>query len=217
MTSSRHEREREFRRDFIAETAEALFLSKGFDGTTMDQLAAAAELSKSTLYACFQSKDELLFFMHLKDARVGYRQLQQGIASGGTGHAQLESYGEALFRFYQQYPVKLLLRSYLDFRGVDLARVAPALQEEDARHNEAEIELLKGILQRGIEDGTLDPSLDIDRTMVQLIYTLHPIAKQTLFPTHKSGKFSGTSCYDEYLRLFLRAVAGPRADREAGK
>jgi AcrR family transcriptional regulator len=217
VTNGRQEKERAFRRNFIAETAESLFLKKGFDGTTMDQLAAAAELSKSTLYDCFQSKDELLFFMHLQDARIGYRCLREGVSSGGTGYAQLKSYGEAFFRYYRQHPAKLLLRSHLDFRGVDLARVAPALQDENARHKEAEIDLLKGILLLGIEDGSLDPGLDLYPTMVQLIYTLHPIAKQTLFPTHGLGKFPGTSCYDSYLKLLLRAVAGPHADQEEEK
>jgi AcrR family transcriptional regulator len=214
VPNRRQEKERAFRRECIAETAESLFFSKGFDGTTMDEVAAAAELSKSTLYGSFQSKDELLFFMHLRDARIGYEILQRGVASGGTGLAQLKAYGEAFFRYYEEYPAKLLLRNFLDFRAVDLTRVAPELQEENTRHREAEISLLKGIFLAGIADGSLDPDLDVDLTMIQFIYALHPIAKQTLFPTHGLGEFPGSSCYDNYLRLFLRAVSGTLTSQE---
>lgn len=47
------------RRDALIETAERLFLSKGYHAATMDDVAAAAGMSKRTLYQLVQSKEEL--------------------------------------------------------------------------------------------------------------------------------------------------------------
>lgn len=56
---SRKEREIEFHRRFILERAVQLFAKHGFDGTTMDMVAEAAEVSKGTLYNYFSNKQEL--------------------------------------------------------------------------------------------------------------------------------------------------------------
>ncbi len=212
MANRRLESERAFRRQYVAGVADRLFADKGIERTTMDEVAAAAELSKSTLYAYFGSKDELLFFMHTRDAQVGYEFLREGVGSGGTGLEQLRRYGQAFLRYYTEHPSKLLLRSYLDFRAVQVERVRPALREEYTQHRDAEIALLAGVIERGVADGSLAKDLDVPLTMAQLVYTLHPIAKQVLFPTHKLGPFEGSAFYDSYLEIFLRGVAGTAAD-----
>src|SRR5579859_5012988 len=43
----------------IREAAAALFLEKGYQGTSMDDVAAAAQISKQTIYTHFASKEEL--------------------------------------------------------------------------------------------------------------------------------------------------------------
>jgi AcrR family transcriptional regulator len=55
----RRERERRQRRLCIVEAAESIFSERGFEGTTMQQIADRAELSKATLYLYFKSKEEL--------------------------------------------------------------------------------------------------------------------------------------------------------------
>jgi AcrR family transcriptional regulator len=54
--SSRKEREKERRRSQILEAAEVVFRRKGYQATTMDQVAEEAEFSKGTLYLYFGSK-----------------------------------------------------------------------------------------------------------------------------------------------------------------
>ncbi len=43
----------------IREAAAALFLEKGYQGTSMDDVAAAAKISKQTIYTHFANKEEL--------------------------------------------------------------------------------------------------------------------------------------------------------------
>jgi AcrR family transcriptional regulator len=49
----------EFRRGEILDAATRVFGAKGFDGTRVDDIAAEAGLAKATVYAYFNSKDEI--------------------------------------------------------------------------------------------------------------------------------------------------------------
>lgn len=46
-------------RTFIIEKAKAVFEAKGYSGTTIEDIAAAAEVSKPTLYNYFSGKDDI--------------------------------------------------------------------------------------------------------------------------------------------------------------
>lgn len=48
------------RKHEIIETAKALFVEQGVDGTSMEQIAKSMQLTKASLYYYFKSKDELL-------------------------------------------------------------------------------------------------------------------------------------------------------------
>ena len=52
----------------IREAAERLFLEKGYQGTSMDEVAAAAQVSKQTIYTHFASKEELFAALVLANA-----------------------------------------------------------------------------------------------------------------------------------------------------
>lgn len=55
----RKERETEFRRKTIVEAAREVFSEKGYNGTTIDNVAAKSEFAKATLYKFFKNKEEL--------------------------------------------------------------------------------------------------------------------------------------------------------------
>jgi AcrR family transcriptional regulator len=60
-TSERREQERKSREKSIIDTAERLFLEKGFESSPMEEIAHAAGFTKRTVYQYFLSKEELLF------------------------------------------------------------------------------------------------------------------------------------------------------------
>jgi AcrR family transcriptional regulator len=76
-TAERREREKQKRREHILKTARKLFWKKGFPGSTMPDIAKAAELAPGTLYLYFPSKEaiyiELLAegFGQLRDRLIG--------------------------------------------------------------------------------------------------------------------------------------------------
>jgi AcrR family transcriptional regulator len=58
-TAERRLREKKQRVEDILDAAEQVFFSKGFDSSTMDDVADEAEFSKGALYNYFKSKNEL--------------------------------------------------------------------------------------------------------------------------------------------------------------
>ncbi|MBE2280525.1 MAG: TetR/AcrR family transcriptional regulator [Ignavibacteriaceae bacterium] len=58
---TRKERERAFRRQEIMNAAKPLFASKGFNQTTLEEIAESAEFGKGTLYNYFENKEEIYF------------------------------------------------------------------------------------------------------------------------------------------------------------
>jgi AcrR family transcriptional regulator len=61
----RKDREKNLRRQQIQESAKELFLLKGFNSTTMEDIAKRAELSPATIYLYFRNKDELYASLNL--------------------------------------------------------------------------------------------------------------------------------------------------------
>ena len=53
-------KEPEERRNELIDTAEALFIEKGYDNTTVEEIVKKAEVAKGTFYHYFKSKNEIL-------------------------------------------------------------------------------------------------------------------------------------------------------------
>ena len=83
----------------IREAAAALFLEKGYQGTSMDDVAAAAQISKQTIYTHFANKEELFADLVLGNAeRV--EEFVGTMAATVNGAADLEQGIRQLARRY---------------------------------------------------------------------------------------------------------------------
>jgi TetR/AcrR family transcriptional regulator len=70
MTQSRRDRERAAREADIIAAAEKLFYTKGFENTSMDEIAKYAEFTKKTIYQYFKSKEDLFYAVASKNVNV---------------------------------------------------------------------------------------------------------------------------------------------------
>lgn len=59
--AERKEKERLIKKNDIINAAEKVFIEKGFEYATMDDIAKEAEFTKKTLYSYFKSKEELYY------------------------------------------------------------------------------------------------------------------------------------------------------------
>lgn len=83
QTLSRKEREREFRRQEILTAAVELFAEKGFQHTTLDDIAEAAEFGKGTIYNYFQNKEDI-YLAILESIFTGFHEVVKSIAANTT-------------------------------------------------------------------------------------------------------------------------------------
>jgi TetR/AcrR family transcriptional repressor of mexJK operon len=93
----------------IREAAASLFLEKGYLGTSMDEVAAAAQISKQTIYTHFASKEELFadlvlgnaervegFVSSMSDTLRDSRDLETGIRDVARQYIRLVTRPEVL-------------------------------------------------------------------------------------------------------------------------
>lgn len=75
----RRERKRAQTLDLLADTAFALFQAQGYDSVTMEQIAAAADVAKGTLYNHFPVKEALLAHRFHREFAAGRIELRARI------------------------------------------------------------------------------------------------------------------------------------------
>jgi TetR/AcrR family transcriptional regulator of autoinduction and epiphytic fitness len=139
------------KREAIVQAATAEFRANGFDATSMDKVAATAEVSKRTLYNHFASKEELFAAILLQLFHRSHSQVD-------VVYSAAQPLRDQLLALISQ---KLALMASDDF--LDLARVAIAagihsperVQDIVARLGEKESSLL-GWIKAAHKDGRLE-------------------------------------------------------------
>jgi AcrR family transcriptional regulator len=85
----------------ISDTAIGLFLAQGYDATTVDEIAAAAGISRRGFFHYFASKDDILLDLQAGLGAMIAAELQ----AGGAETSPLTALRTALIRLASRYPV----------------------------------------------------------------------------------------------------------------
>jgi AcrR family transcriptional regulator len=106
QTQNRRERERGERHSSILNAARQVFFSQGIHNATMDDVAAAAEVSKGTLYLYFQSKETILATLLQEGLLLLTKNLETAFATDQALSAEdrLRRISRAYFDFFQTHP-----------------------------------------------------------------------------------------------------------------
>ncbi len=92
MSTGLRERKKLRTREQITEAAIALFADRGFEGTTVDDIAAAADVSRRTFFRYFARKEDVI--LHWKQETA--RELHDALAARPPGESPLEAVEGAL-------------------------------------------------------------------------------------------------------------------------
>lgn len=114
----RKEREKLFRRQEILTAAAQLFSDKGFNNTTLEDIAARAEFGIGTIYNYFQSKEEIFrsIIQSIFDANLEI--VMRTDQSTDSLIAFLRAYTKSLFEyFFNNREALLLMVSYYTSAG----------------------------------------------------------------------------------------------------
>ncbi len=158
----RRERKKRETRRRIVETATRLFSERGFDAPTVDEIAAAADVAKGTIYNYFDSKEAILFeFLYEVEQRV---QAELGRLAQAPGPLSA-IVGEWLrYQFELKAPYLALVRVSLSQLVLRLA----AFQEHAARMQQVVDPPLDALLSALQRRGLVPAGSDLVRVREEL-------------------------------------------------
>jgi AcrR family transcriptional regulator len=160
------------RRESIIEAAWKLFEQNGFEQTTVERIAALAELGKGTIYSYFKSKEEIFIAILEKKLDLLEEKMREAVANPGSAVDSLYSLYDAFIEYHRDR------KGFIDtlFVQIDdqilyrLGGVVGGLKSKAA----AWMEIVGKTIQWGIERGEFGP-VDVERisqTIVGMILGL---------------------------------------------
>lgn len=149
--AERKEREKQQRREEIMQAAEEVFFSKGFEKSTMDDVAEKAELSKGTLYLYFKSKEDL----HMAVARKAIHLLRDYTSKAtedeGTALEKLGQMGRACIEFSRSHPDHM--KAIMTLEEVEPLSISLSTSDvQNMIYNESTVGAVIQIVEQGVRE-----------------------------------------------------------------
>ena len=158
----RKSREREMRRQQIMVAAKRVFTQKGYEKSTMEDIAREAELSPGTLYLYFKSKDELYASLCLRVLRFINVKVDHVISGAAGYEAKQQGLLNAMKEVYAFDP--LILNNMFHLQSSDTLRtLSPDLLDEINALSRKALQAMANMFKQGIQDGKV-----IDRNPLAL-------------------------------------------------
>ncbi len=140
--------EQEKRRHEIFHQVVNVFLKKGFQETSMREIAEAAGLGKSTLYDYFKTKDEILLYYfedQLNDLTEAVQQIAKQNETAEQRLRQITLMHMELLQANKNLFMKL---------SMEAQRLKPESQKELQKRRHAYQDLFRALIDEGIREGT---------------------------------------------------------------
>ncbi len=129
LNASRRERKRHETRRRIVETASRLFAERGFDYVTIEQIAAAADVGKGTIYNYFATKEAVLFEFLIDIEERVQRHLGKFAEAPGPLESILEDWIRYQFRMKRPHlPLVRVFLAQLLLHAADLEEYTARIQ-----------------------------------------------------------------------------------------
>jgi AcrR family transcriptional regulator len=205
--AERKEREKQQRREEIIQAAEQVFFSKGFDRSTMDDVAEKAELSKGTLYLYFISKEDLHMAVARKAIRL-LREFTQKAAEGeGSVLEKLGRMGRACIDFSRTHPDRMkAIMTLEEFEPMALSASTSDVQEMIFKESTV------GSVIELVEQGVHEKVIRSDIPALLVAHTLWMTVLSVIrFVTMKSGllevlELSQDQLLESHFELVLNGI-----------
>jgi len=181
------------RRHEIFHQVVGIFLKKGFQETSMREIAEVAGLGKSTLYDYFKTKDDILLYF-FEDQLNDLTEAAQEIAVQNiSADERLRQVMKAHLEFLQANK-SLFMKLTLEAQRLKLESQK---QIQNKRH--AYQDLIRGLIEEGIREGTFR-KVDSLLAARMLINTMAPV----VFTSRPTG--SAQEMMEETMDIFLKGL-----------
>jgi AcrR family transcriptional regulator len=154
-TEERREREKAARQEAIMASAKELFFTKGFNATTMDEIALRAELSKGALYLYFPSKEDLYVTVLNEGLKILFDRIEAVFQLDLPPDQVIRRLGEVRYRYYLDYRDYYRIFFFREHRAVDVTRqlLSHDLIRENLEKGMRSFQRFIAVIQQGIDQG----------------------------------------------------------------
>ncbi|MGA2496536.1 MAG: TetR/AcrR family transcriptional regulator [Tepidisphaeraceae bacterium] len=151
---SRKDRERERHRSEILDAAERVFVSKGYEATTVGAVAKEAEFAVGTLYLFFKSKEELYGCVIQRIAEDFIEQFETRVLTRENAEEALAALIELRLTHFDNH--QGFFRLVLTNSPGNQANPARVLPPQCRELNDRYIDAVARLFQQGISQGIFD-------------------------------------------------------------
>ncbi|HOJ27781.1 MAG TPA: TetR/AcrR family transcriptional regulator [Spirochaetota bacterium] len=165
--------EKEQKVNRFIQIAQGIFFQKGYDTTTIDEVAQRAGYNKRTLYHYFKDKEELFLAVVLDALKLFNKKLQEAYDNPVEGHTKLYSMGKAFFTFFLEYPHYFNIIMTYEARNCIYypAQVSNGIgfyKNECQKIADNNTDLILKAIEYGIQEGSIHTTLTPRQLMVIL-------------------------------------------------
>jgi TetR/AcrR family transcriptional regulator len=160
VIQERKKREKDRRIQSILTAAKKVFFSKGYQRSTMDEIAFEAEISKPTIYQYFRTKDELysaLMLPFLEEFGAYFEKIQKKLDAQRytTGKTIVHDFFRSFLKSYEAAPDSLRVANTF-FQHADLINaLGRDTRDAISKRGKYDFELARGILEKAIAQGLI--------------------------------------------------------------
>jgi TetR/AcrR family transcriptional regulator len=164
-TGKKKTRDARATREKILKSAEKLFVKRGYNGVTVDEIAALADINKRMLYVYFGNKEQLYQEVLTQNLTRVFTIRENMDVQRGDPYQRAENLIRTYFQFLRKHPnfVRLITWETLNPNAHS--------KKMSADHTAAGIESLVEILQKGDGADRFEPQIDGRK----LVWTINAI------------------------------------------
>lgn len=197
---SLRERKKQQNRDHILEAARDLFQSQGFDETSIDEIAARAEVSRGTLFNYFPSKETLL--EGIADQELGWlaHRVDTELAALPTALAKI------------RHTMRMLVSDTLPFMQVTRYVFLVALQQSPGTGQGTSLRLasiLRKLVVEAQAQGEIRPDLDPGE-IAHAITGAYMAALFSWIAAESNASPTSMQMVESIVDMLFEGIAGPR-------
>ncbi|HCY85223.1 MAG TPA: hypothetical protein DHV36_08825 [Desulfobacteraceae bacterium] len=206
--------ERQQRENRIIDMAEPVFFKKGYDATTIIEIADASGYNKRSIYLYFKDKEDIFLAVVLRGLSLLYTEIETASGISGNAPLDLKKLGRAFYDFSLAHPdyLKLIMvyeASTCVYRqdSPDGERAEPDTYKRKCQEKtDALADLMTRCLARAMEDGQIRTDLTPEQLMLILWGQVFGVIQIILMRREGFSDTYGTS-YENLFNTFLDMTA----------
>ncbi len=171
MEMTRRDRERLAREEEIVSAAENIFQQKGFEASSMEEIARAAQFTKRTLYQYFENKEDLYFAVVLKGFKRLFEYLSEAADNKQNGFVRIQQTCKAYYKFFKDNPETFRIFSNWGYVKKNSTEECKK-KYELADFNNLMFKSVEKVIEEGKADGSIRSELNSEKAAFSLVFML---------------------------------------------